>query len=236
MWLTSWEWEHFIGIFADIWCILRQPPTGTTGYCGHRFGHRGNWNLSLDSCGKSIRSIGNVCGQEVVASQREKRAVSGAELPQNKYWLVHPWSKCSCLTLGQENHMLLVVPLFLIVVDRELLSRSKVYLLTHLLLTSLVPIALMQTWVSQPNHAQPRQVALMMKTKWELPPLTWVVRKPSRYEVDSSLSKVIKASHIVVSACDTVTFPGDCMLLFNAMPMSLGHGRDNKIKKVHICA
>ena len=77
-----------------------------------------------------------------------------------------------------------------------------------------------------------------MKNKWELllPPLTWVVRKPSRYEVDSSLLKAIRASHIVVSACDTVTFPGDCMLLFTAMPMGLGHGRDDKGKKVHICA
>ena len=32
-----------------------------------------------------IRAIGYVCGQEVVASQREKRAVFGAELPHNKY-------------------------------------------------------------------------------------------------------------------------------------------------------
>ena len=93
----------------------------------------------------------------------------------------------------------------------------------------------MQTWVSQPNHAQPRQVALKMKNNWEplLPPLTWVVRKPSRYEVDSPLLKAIRASHIIVSACDTVTFPGDCMLLFIAMPMGLGHGRDDKGKKVH---
>ena len=126
----------------------------------------------------------------------------------------------------------------LVEVDRELHSRSKAYLLTHLLLTSLVPIAWMQTWVSQPNHAQPRQVALKMKNKWEplLPPLTWVVRKPSRYEVDSPLLKAIRASYIIVSACDTVTFPGDCMLLFIAMPMGLGPGRDDKGKKVHICA
>ena len=85
--------------------------------------------------------------------------------------------------------MLLVVVKVLVKVDRELHSRSKAYLLTHLLLLSLVPIARMQTCVSQPNHAQPRQVALMMKNKWELllTPLTWVVWKPSRYEVDSSL-------------------------------------------------
>ena len=57
-----------------------------------------------------------------------------------------------------------------------------------------------------------------------------------RYEVDSSLPKAIRASHIVVSACDTVTLPGDSMILFNVMSMGLGHGRDNKGKKVHICA
>ena len=39
---------------------------------------------------KSIRSIGYVCGQEVVASQREKRAVFGAELLQNKYLTMCP--------------------------------------------------------------------------------------------------------------------------------------------------
>ena len=68
------------------------------------------------------------------------------------------------------------------------------------------------------------------------PTLTWEVRKPSRYKVDSSLPKAIRASHIVVSACDTLTLSGDCMLLFNAMPVGLGDGRDNKGKKVHICA
>ena len=50
-----------------------------------------------------------------------------------------------------------------------------------------------------------------------LPPLTWAVRTPSRYEVDSSLPKAIGASYIVVSACDTFPvchFPGDCILLF----------------------
>ena len=49
------------------------------------------------------------------------------------------------------------------------------------------------------------------------PPLTWAVRTPSRYEVESSLLKAIRASHIVVSACDTFPvchFPGDCILLF----------------------
>ena len=48
-------------------------------------------------------------------------------------------------------------------------------------------------------------------------PLTWAVRTPSRYEVDSSLPNATRASHIVVSACDTFPvchFPGDCILLF----------------------
>ena len=47
--------------------------------------------------------------------------------------------------------------------------------------------------------------------------LTWAVRTPSRYEDDSSLPKAIRASHIVVSACDTFLvchFPGECILLF----------------------
>ena len=50
-----------------------------------------------------------------------------------------------------------------------------------------------------------------------LPLSTWAVRTPSRYEVDSSLPKAIRASHIIVSACDTFPvchFPGDCILLF----------------------
>ena len=50
-----------------------------------------------------------------------------------------------------------------------------------------------------------------------LPPLTWAVRTSSWYEVDSSLPKAIRASHIVVSAYDTFPvchFPGDCILLF----------------------
>ena len=85
MLLTSWEWEHFIGSFAEIWCLLSQPPTDTTDYCVQGLGHTAKWDWSLDSWGKSIRSIGYVCGQEVVASQREKRAVFGAELPQIKY-------------------------------------------------------------------------------------------------------------------------------------------------------
>ena len=48
-------------------------------------------------------------------------------------------------------------------------------------------------------------------------PLTWAVQTPGRYEVDSSLPKAIRASHIIVSAYDTFPvchFPGDCIPLF----------------------
>ena len=66
-----------------------------------------------------------------------------------------------------KEHVTCCAPV-LVEVERELHPRSKAYLPTHLLLTSLVPIAWTQTWVSQPNHVQPWQVALMMKNKWEL--------------------------------------------------------------------
>ena len=94
----------------------------------------------------------------------------------------------------------------------------------------------MQAWVPQPKYAQLLQVTLMMKIKWELllPPLTWAVQKPSRWGVDASLHKATRESHIV-SCCmwHFVTFSGDCMLLFNVMPMGLGDDRDNKATKVH---
>ena len=122
-----------------------------------------------------------------------------------------------------------VVPPVLVEVDREIISRSEAYLLTHLLRTSLLPIARMQTWVSQPKHAQLLQVALMMKNKWELllPSLTLAVRKPSRYEVDSSLPKATRESYM----WHWVTFPGDCMLLFNAMPMGWVMAWTTKLRK-----
>ena len=87
-------------------------------------------------------------------------------------------------------------------VDRKLRSRSKAYLLTHLILTSLVTVAWTQAWVSQPKHVQLSQ---MMKNTWGLllPPSISAIRKPSRYEVDSSLPKAIRASHNIVSACGT---------------------------------
>ena len=101
--------------------------------------------------------------------------------------------------------------------NSELPSRLEAYLLTHLLLKFLVPISRMQARVSQPKHAQLLQVTLMMKNKWELllACLTLPVRKPSRYEVDSSLPKATRESY----TWHLVTFPGDCMLLFNAMPV-----------------
>ena len=83
-------------------------------------------------------------------------------------------------------------------VDRELHSRSEAYLLTHILLTSLVPIAWMLAWVSQPKHAQLLQMSLMMKNKWELllPSLTWAVRMPSRNQVGSSLPKATRETYM----------------------------------------
>ena len=67
----------------------------------------------------------------------------------------------------RKEHVTCCAPV-LVEVERDFHYRWKAYLPTHLLLTSLVPITWTQTWVSQPNHAQPRQVALMMKNKWEL--------------------------------------------------------------------
>ena len=154
---------------------------------------------------KSIRPIGYICGQEVVASWREKRVVFRAELPQNKYLTyasLIQW-QLPDLRIGEE-HVTCCAPV-LVEIDKELRSRSEAYLLTHLLLTTPVPIARMQAWVTQHKHAQLLQMAFVMKNKWELllPSSPWAVRDPSRYEVDSSLPKGIKACQIVVSACDT---------------------------------
>ena len=66
-------------------------------------------------------------------------------------------------------------------------------------------------------HLAKLSITVSIYLKRLLPPLTWAVRTPSRYEVDSSLPEVIRASHIVVSSCDTFPvchFPGDCILLF----------------------
>ena len=50
-------------------------------------------------------------------------------------------------------------------VERKLRSRSKAYLLTHLILTPLVTVAWTQAWVSQPKYVPLSQ---MMKNKWGL--------------------------------------------------------------------
>ena len=77
----------------------------------------------------------------------------------------------------------------------------------------------------------------MMMDKWKrlISALTWAVRKPSRQEIDSSLPKAIRASRIIVSACE-IMIPGVWMLWFNDMPMVLGNGRDSQVTKVHPCA
>ena len=176
MWLTSSEWEHFIGRFADTWCIRSHPQT-------------------LQTIADKDLVTQAIVNNKLLPVKEKRGPFSGAELPQNRY-LTHAsliQMQLSDSRPGKE-HVTYCAPV-LEEVDRELHSRPKSYLLTHLLLISLVPIAWMQTWVYQPNHAQPRQVTLMMKNKWELllPPLPWVVRKPSRYEVDSSLPKAIRA-------------------------------------------
>ena len=102
----------------------------------------------------------------------------------------------------------------LVEVDKELRSRSEAYLLTHLLQTSLVSIAWVQAWVSQPKHTQLLQVALIMKNKWQL-----LLPSPSRHH--TSLSR-----HATLSC-----FPGDCMLLFNAMPMGWMMAWTTKLRK-----
>ena len=152
---------------------------------------------------KSIRSIVTFCGQEVIASKREERVVFKAKLPQNRYFtyvflfqVQLPDSR-----IGKE-HVTCCDP-GLVEADRELRSRSKAYLLAHLLLKSLVPAAWMQAWVSQPKHVQLLQMALVNKWELLLPLLTCTIRKPSGYEVGSSLPKAIRTSHIIVCACDT---------------------------------
>ena len=81
--------------------VSKLMTTDTTDYCKLGIGHAGKRNWSVDSWGKSIRSSGYVCGQEVVASRREKSAIFRAELPQNKYLTYASLiSKCSCPTQG----------------------------------------------------------------------------------------------------------------------------------------
>ena len=66
-------------------------------------------------------------------------------------------------------------------------------------------------------HLAKWTITVSLDLRQLLLPLTWAIRTPSRYEVDSSLPKAIRASHIIVSACDTFPvchFPGDCILLF----------------------
>ena len=149
---------------------------------------------------------------------------------------MHPWYKCSCTTQGYGKNTLLIVPLFLVEVDRKLNSTSKAYLLTHLLLTSLVPVAWMQAWVSQLKYVQLLQVALMMKKKWELllPPLTWAILKSSRYKIDYSLPS---GHHTSLSLHVTLSYFS--WWLHDSIQCHanvLGDGTDNKAKKVHPCA
>ena len=137
-------------------------------FCGQGVGHTSNLNWSVDSWEKSMRSIGYVCGQEVVVSRKEKRAVFRAGSPQNKYLTYEFFMQVQLPDPRMGKEHVTWCALVLVEVDTELRSRSEAYLLTHLLLTSLVPMAWMQAWVSQPKHAQLFQVVLMIKNKWGL--------------------------------------------------------------------
>ena len=142
--------------------------------------------------------------------------------------------------IGKE-HFTFCTPV-LIEVDTELCSRSMAYLLIHSLLTlyqlpGCSPGCLSQNmhsycrwlwwWRTNPIihactnnfvwHLAKLSTTVSIYLKRLLLPLTWAVQTPSRYEVDPSLPKAIRASHIVVSACDTFPvchFPGDGILLF----------------------
>ena len=239
MGLTSWEWEHFIGSFAEIWCTLSQRPTHITDYCGQ--GHTGNRNWSVDIWGKMIRSIGYVYGQEVVASHKEKRTVFRAELPQNRYLTYASLVQVQLpdSRIGKQ-HVTCCAPV-LVEVDRELGSRSKAYSMTHLLLTPPVPVAWMQAWVSQSKHVHLLPVALVMKNKWGLLP-TLDMGNPEVKQIRSRF--IIALSHLCITHhCFCMwhldTFPGDCMLLFNVMSMGWVMAWTIKLKKyihVHITA
>ena len=86
-------------------------------------------------------------------------------------------------------------------------------------------------------HLAKLSTTVSIYPKHLFPPLTWAVRTPSRYEVDSSLPKATRASHIFVSACYTFPvwrFPGDCILLFK-MPWVWVMAAETKLRKyIHV--
>ena len=87
------------------------------------------------------------------------------------------------------------------------------------------------------EHLAKLSTTVSIYLKYILPPLTWAVRTPSRYEVDSSLPKAIRAPHTVVFACDTFPvchFPGDCILLFK-MPWVWVMAAETKLERTSMC-
>ena len=132
--------------------------------------------------------------------------------------------------IGKE-HFTCCIPV-LVEINIELRSRTKAYLLIYSLLgvsaKTCTAIAggfddeeQVQWYMHAPIifvwHLAKLSASVSVYLKWLLPPLTGAVRTPSRYKVNSSLPKAIRASQIVVSACDTFpvfNFPSDGTLLF----------------------
>ena len=121
--------------------------------------------------------------------------------------------------IGKE-HFTCCTPV-LVEIDIELRSRLKAYFLIYSLLgvsaKTCTAIAggfddddEVQWYMYAPIifvwHLAKLSATVSIYLKCLLPPLPGAVRTPSRYKVDSSLPKAIRASHIVVSACVTFLY------------------------------
>ena len=104
-------------------------------------------------------------------------------------WLMHPWSKCSCLIHGMgKEHVICCAPV-LVEVDKELPSRAGAYLLIPLLFD--IPCT---------NY---------LDTGLGISAKTCTVTAGcfgDEEQVGAYTSIPIKASHIIVSECDTFLF------------------------------
>ena len=160
---------------------------------------------------ESIRWSGYVYGQEIVASRREKSAIFRAELPQNKYLTYASLIQVQLpdSMIGKE-HVTCCAPV-LAEVDTELHSRSTACLLTHLILTSLLPVTSMQAWMSQPNMYSYRRWLWWWRKSGGFYAHPW--RGQSRSQADKKLFlRCLKATehHTILSLHRLlVTFPVD---------------------------